>query len=274
MTSLGKCLFFASIATLAMGAPSGNAADDTLSKIKAKGVMVVGLSATYEPWEFMDGQTIAGFDPEFSGKLATALGVKAKLVDTDWTGVIPAFYAGNFDVIISAMSVSGERLRKVLFTQPYEVHTNYLVSKDKNIKSATELEGKIIASVSTDADQEILEHWKKLGHEFKEVLFLSTQQEAFLAVEAGRADAAIAPYGIARDYAEKRGYSFVEGWGPMKYTAIAVRIGDETLCKALDGEITKLKMSGELSDLYGKWFKMPAMEDKNPPTYKACEENK
>lgn len=272
MMSLRKYLVSVSVATLALGVPSGKAAEDTLSKIKEKGTMVVGLSATYEPWEFMDGQTIAGFDPELSHKLAAALGVKAELVDTDWTGVIPAFYAGNFDVIISAMSVSSERLSKVLFTQPYEVHTNYLVAKDKNIKSAAELEGKIIASVSTDADQEILEHWKSLGHEFKDILFLGTQQEAFLAVEAGRADAAIAAYGIARDYAEKRGYSFVEGWGPMKYTAIAVRNEDEALCKALDAEITKLKASGELAELYGKWFKMPAMEDKNPPEYKVCEQ--
>lgn len=272
MTSLCKYLLSASVMTLAMGASVASAADDTLSRIKERGTMIVGLSATYEPWEFMDGQTIAGFDPELSHKLAAALGVEAELVDTDWTGVIPAFYAGNFDVIISAMTVSEERLSKVLFTQPYEVHTNYLVSKDSSITSAEQLEGKIIASVSTDADQEILEGWKKMGHEFEDILFLATQQEAFLAVEAGRADAAIAAYGIARDYAEKRGYSYVEGWGPMKYTAVAIRNEDEALCKALDAEITKLKASGELDELYGKWFKMPAMTDANPPTYRVCEQ--
>lgn len=47
------------------------------------------------------------------------MGVDVEFVPTAWDGIIPQLVAGNFDVIISGMSIAPARNLTVNFTQPY-----------------------------------------------------------------------------------------------------------------------------------------------------------
>jgi ABC-type amino acid transport substrate-binding protein len=263
-------------ASLAPSAPPSVApsvARTILDEIRESGVLKVGMSATYEPYEYFAGTEIVGFDPDLIAIFAADLGVKPEMIDTDWTGVIASFYAKQFDVVISGMTVSKDRASRVLFTQPYEEHLPYLVFKtDPAITVNTDLLGKQLAAVSTDADTAILASWASSGHAFKDPIFLASQQEAFLALIAGRADVAMGGYTTVREFAQANpGYSFLPGWGPVSYTAIAVRQGDEPLCNFLNDSITRIKTSGKLAQVYQTWFGWPM-----PPSptealsYKVC----
>src|SRR2546428_13489449 len=86
----------------------------TLDEVRRRGVLVVGMNAAYAPFEYIEqGGKIVGFDVDLIQILVKELGVKARLVDTEWAGVIPALYAGKFDVIISAMTITPQRAKRV-----------------------------------------------------------------------------------------------------------------------------------------------------------------
>ena len=74
------------------------------------------------------------------------LGVKAEIIDTAWSGIIPALYAKKFDCIISAMTITKERAEKVLFSMPYADASNVILLRadEDRIKTADDLSGKIV----------------------------------------------------------------------------------------------------------------------------------
>ena len=74
------------------------------------------------------------------------LGVKVQFIDTAWSGIIPALYAGKFDCIVSAMTITAPRAEKVLFSMPYADASNVILLRadETRIKTADDLSGKII----------------------------------------------------------------------------------------------------------------------------------
>ena len=93
--------------------------ESVIERIKQDGVIRIGLSL-FVPWSMRDrnGELI-GYELDVGRKLAEDMGVEAEFVPTSWDGIIPALVAGNFDVIISGMSVTAQRNLTVNFTDPY-----------------------------------------------------------------------------------------------------------------------------------------------------------
>ncbi len=93
--------------------------ESVIESIKREGVMKVGLSM-FKPWTMRDvnGELI-GFEIDVATKVADDMGVDIEFVPTSWDGIIPALVAGNFDVIISGMSIRPSRNLTVNFTEPY-----------------------------------------------------------------------------------------------------------------------------------------------------------
>jgi len=93
--------------------------ESVIETIKKDGVIRIGLSI-FAPWSMLDvnGELI-GFELDVGRELAKDMGVDVEFVPTAWDGIIPQLVAGNFDVIISGMSITPARNLTVNFTQPY-----------------------------------------------------------------------------------------------------------------------------------------------------------
>lgn len=93
--------------------------ESVIETIKKDGVLRVGLSI-FTPWSMRDknGELI-GFELDVGRALAEDMGVDVEFVPTAWDGIIPQLVSGNFDVIISGMSITPERNLTVNFTDPY-----------------------------------------------------------------------------------------------------------------------------------------------------------
>jgi polar amino acid transport system substrate-binding protein len=95
------------------------AAPKTLADVKKAGVLQVGCEAAYVPFTYRDKTAaIVGFDVEIVTAYLRPIGVRPEFIDTQWSGVIPALYAGRFDMV-PTMSYTKERLERVLFSIPY-----------------------------------------------------------------------------------------------------------------------------------------------------------
>ena len=93
--------------------------ESVIETIKKDGVIRIGLSI-FTPWSMRDknGELI-GFELDVGRKLASDMGVDVEFVPTAWDGIIPQLVSGNFDVIISGMSITAARNLTVNFTNPY-----------------------------------------------------------------------------------------------------------------------------------------------------------
>lgn len=88
----------------------------------SKGVLKFGTAAVTEPFSFMDAsQSVVGFDIEIARYVAKKLDMNLEVVNMDFGGMIPALMAGKVDMIGACITITEERSKKVLFSEPYYV---------------------------------------------------------------------------------------------------------------------------------------------------------
>ena len=100
---------------------SGNpAAMPEITSSGSKGTLKFGTAAVTEPFSFMDGsQKIVGLDIELAGYIAQKLDMKLEVVNMDFGAMIPALLSGKVDMIGACITITEERAKNVLFSEPY-----------------------------------------------------------------------------------------------------------------------------------------------------------
>lgn len=237
---------------------------DTLATVKKRGKLIIGMEAAFVPYEYVDSGKIVGFDVDLANSLVEALGVTAEFVDTAWAGVIPSLYAGKFDCIISGMTITAARAKKVIFSVPYaDASGAVLIRKgDDRIKSASDLSGKVLAVQLGGALVGILETYdaklKSSGAKgFAEVKQYDHNPEAYDDLANGRVDAVANSISslmvVVRDTPGR--FSIVQGISDIPaYFGMAFRQEDTTLRDAASEHLKAMKADGSLVELQKKWF--------------------
>ena len=170
-------------------------ADTSLEDIKEKGYFTVGLDATFAPMGFTDENgEIVGFDIDLAKAVAKKIGVEVKFQPIDWDSKSMELSSGNIDVIWNGFSISDERKKEVLFTDPYLTTGQVIVVKaNSDIATKKDLAGKKIAlqdgSTSEKALKEDKETYDSIGD--KNISRFKENSQVLMEVEAGRADAAV-----------------------------------------------------------------------------------
>lgn len=83
-------------------------------------VVRLGTSAVTEPFSFVGkGGEIVGFDIELARRVAARMGKDLEVVNLEFGALIPALMAGKVDMIAACITITEERAKKVLFSQPY-----------------------------------------------------------------------------------------------------------------------------------------------------------
>ncbi|HEX2953560.1 MAG TPA: basic amino acid ABC transporter substrate-binding protein [Bacillota bacterium] len=116
--------------------------------LAAKPVLRVGTDATYAPFETIDESgKYVGFDMEFIQMVADQMGMTLEMHNIGWDGIIPGLNNGNYDCLISAMTITSERKKSIDFSIPYFSIRQAIVVKQGNnkIKGPKDLIGKTVA---------------------------------------------------------------------------------------------------------------------------------
>lgn len=120
------------------------AGSNQLQEIKESGVLVVGTSADFAPYEWhliKDGKDeIVGFDIDIVGAIAEELGVELEILDMDFDGLLPALTTGKVDLIAAAMTPTEERKKSVDFTDVYLETTNVVVIRKEDAEKYASVE--------------------------------------------------------------------------------------------------------------------------------------
>ena len=140
--SFTRRLFGAALgAAMAVSAALPAAAQNksVIETIQEDGVIRIGLSL-FVPWSMRDKNgDLIGFELDVGRQLAEDMGVEVEFVPTAWDGIIPGLIAGNFDVIISGMSITAQRNLTVNFTEPY-AYSGLAILANKSMTEGMSLE--------------------------------------------------------------------------------------------------------------------------------------
>jgi polar amino acid transport system substrate-binding protein len=87
---------------------------------EAEEELLFGTAAVSEPMSFIDSsQEIVGFDIEFAHRIAKRLGKRLEVVNMEFGAMLPALISGKVDMIGAGLSITEERAKSVLFSNPY-----------------------------------------------------------------------------------------------------------------------------------------------------------
>lgn len=256
-----NCLKTAFCSLLFLLTMVGFANADVLAEIKTNGVMKVGTSADYPPYEFKDSaDKFTGFDMDLVTEVAKRMGVKIQIVDMGFDTLIAALQKNKVDAVIAAMQGTAERDKKVDFSKVYhEIKDAFLVKAGSGItmKSPYDAAGLRVA-VQTGTIQE---KWAKknlvdAGKTPKENLFSYERvDQAAMDVAAGRVDVLFIVSDPAKSHAEKAGLeiALITTETVSAGQVIAIPEGEATLKAEIDSAIDAIIEDGTMKQLMDKY---------------------
>lgn len=225
----------------------------------------VGTHPTFAPFEFSDQEgNVIGFDLDVIKAIAKANGDEIQIESMPFDGLIPSLLTGNIDVIISGMTITDVRKKRVLFTDGYyESNLSYLIKKDKAdvYTSAEALKGKTVCvQIGTT------------GHAFADTITpgnvkaLNNESDAILELSNGGCEAVINDRPVNLYYLKKSNLDTLVDVVDPKFKenvdsfGIAVRKGNNELLEKLNKGLKELQASGELDKIHVKWFGQSSQE--------------
>jgi polar amino acid transport system substrate-binding protein len=264
--------------TISTPATDSTVAAQVPSKFKSK-TLVVAADATYAPNEFIgsNGKTVEGMDPDLGKALAAVMGIKVKVVNTSFDGIIPGLAAGKFDVGMSSFTDTKERQKTVDFVTYFQAGTSFYVKANggPTINTLADLCGHSVGVErgTTQADDATAQSGKckSAGKSGVKVSVYPDQNAANLAISSGRqqvgmADSPVAAYIVKQSNGQFKltgksyntapyGIAIPKGSGLAKpfLSALKVLMSDGTYKAILtkwgiaDGAITNPKINGAIS---------------------------
>ena len=218
----------------------------------------VATDATYPPFEMLDeNKNIVGYDVDLITEICTLANCKPEIKSTAWDGIFPALQKGDYDAVISGVTITAERDKTMDFSDPYiEVGQVLLVRADESrINSLDDMAGKSVAIQRGTTNDETATQLQKEG-KIKDIKRFPTFDLAVKALLNRDVDAVIIDNTAASGYMgtnpdklKVAGEKFTsEGLG------IVVRDGDSELQSAFNAALKALKENGTMDRLYQKWF--------------------
>jgi ABC-type amino acid transport substrate-binding protein/heat shock protein HslJ len=232
------------------------AAPDLWNQIQHSGVLRVGTSADYPPFEYYNNRyQLEGFDIGLIREIGKELGVKVEIKDYAFDGLYNALQLGTIDAAISAISVTPNRQKYVDFTNAYYAGKDgVLANAQSPITSITAVEQMGDKTVGVQSGS-VYERY--LGNELVATKLMPAKnlhsypdiEQAVQDLERKRIDLVLLDYEPAQSFVQQGGVKLVgEGLDPQVF-AIAFPKGADSLRRVLNQAISQVIASGEYDSL-------------------------
>jgi polar amino acid transport system substrate-binding protein len=220
---------------------------------------VFGSDATFPPMEFVDAvsKKVVGFDVDMINAIGKVSGFQADVKSTAWDGIFAGLSAGDYDGVLSSVTITDERKATMDFSTPYLNAGQVIIvpKTTKNVSKPSDLVGLTVGvQISTTGDIAV---GKIDGVKEKK-----TYDDIGLAVEdltIGRLDAVVVDSPTAAGYVLQNdkykaklqivGVPFTE-----EYYGIAVKKGDSNLLGMINKSLAVIMKNGTLDKLKKKWL--------------------
>ena len=223
----------------------------------------VAIDPTYEPFTYRAEGKPTGFDVDIANALCDELKRKCVFVEQVWDSMIPGLMAKKYDIILSSMSITEDRLKQIDFTDKYyNTPSRVVTKKDVNYTGPASLKGKKIGVLKASTQEKFaLGELKPAG---VEVVSYEAQNQVYLDIKAGRLDGTVADYvEVTGGFLNKPEGKDHELKGEPLFTpkyfgvgaGIGLRKGQDALKSELNAAIKAIRASGAYKKINDKYFK-------------------
>ncbi len=232
--------------------------DNSLQKVLDSGKLVLGLDPTFKPMGYTDeNDAIVGFDIDVAKEVCERLGVELETYSVNWDTKEQDLNAGTIDCIWNGLSVSDERKKVMLMSEPYMNNEMvFVVNGSSDIESQADLAGKNIAVQNGSTAQETLLASDVVTVNGATTTELATNVEALQQLELNMVDAVFLDSVVANYEISTSGKDYKvlpDGLDPEEY-AIGFRLGDQALCDKIEEILHEMKEDGKLAEISTTWF--------------------
>lgn len=220
--------------------------------------LVIGTDATYPPMESTDNDgNIVGFDPDLMAAICAMVDCQATFQATAWEGIFAALAAGEFDALMSSITILPEREEsgKARFTVPYYSVGQVIVVRADNT-ALTGVEGLSTALVgvqkATTGDTAATDQG---GVPEANMRRFPTNVLAMQALKNGDVDAVVCDDPTAQRYISNDPTGFKLAGEPFTREDYGILVpADRTdLLAAFNAAILTLQADGTIDALLAKW---------------------
>ncbi|NLD73736.1 MAG: basic amino acid ABC transporter substrate-binding protein [Chloroflexi bacterium] len=220
--------------------------------------VVVATDAAFPPMEFVDeNKEIVGFDIDLMNAIAEVQGLEIEYKNTAWDGIFAGLDTGDYDAILSAVTIREDRQAVYDFSDPYvNAGQAVVVRADETvIQGGDDLVDRVVgAQIGTTgafAVQDIE------GTTLKEYDSIDL---ALMDLVNGNVEAVVVDTPVAADFAlasdQFRGQLKIVGDTlTEEYYGILVRKGEnQDLLASFNEGLKKIQENGVYDEIYGKWM--------------------
>lgn len=251
---MNKSIFGAAVLAASVIFSSSAFAGDVADRVAKTHTILVGTEGTYAPFTFHDQSgKLTGFDVEVLRKVAERLKLKPEFKETAWDAMYAGLNSKRFDVIANQTNPSPERLKKYIYSEPYNYSAGVIVTRADNdsIKSFADLKGKKSAQSATS-------NWSKDARDNGAIIVtVDSLAQNLELVKQGRVDATVNDKIAVLDYFKQHPNSGLKiaVESPDKIpTGFAFLKGEEPLVAEFNKALDELRKDGTLKQLSVEWF--------------------
>ena len=252
--------------------------DSTLNGILERGRLEVCFEAGYLPFEMIGTRSglrerklrpaderkgaqttrFGGFDIDLAREMARDLGVDFVPVNTRWTSIIPSLVLGRCDIIISGMSVTEPRRRRVDFSDPYmRVGQTVLLNRKRagevaSYRDLNDAKYTVASKPGTTGEAAVERFLPEAAYRPFE-----TELEAAMAVVEGSVDAFVYDRPYHATFLAMHGGEnviFLDEPFTDEALAFAIRKHDPDFLAWLNEFLAELNADGRYERIRSKWF--------------------
>ncbi len=247
--------------------------DTSWSKVERSGVLLVGTSSGYPPYEYYnENMQLDGFDIALINAVANKLGVRASISDFAFDGLGGALSVNQIDAAIAAISDTPERATQVNFSNVYLVGSDAILAQ----------KGSPITSVKTPADMAnqrvgvergtVYETWVQTNLvntgliQPNQIFVYEQAKHAVNDLALGRLDLVMADLRPSTVATQNFDVVLVgQGLNQQRF-AIALKLNSNELTKRINDALIQLQNEGVIAELQKEYLNLDPADTQPVPT--------
>jgi polar amino acid transport system substrate-binding protein len=279
MSLIGSLLIIAVVIFGAAGCqnnqptPPPTPADPSWTRVQESGVLRVGTSSGYPPYEYYDeNYQLTGFDIALINSIGSKLGVRVEIKDFAFDGLGSALQVDQIDSAIAAISVTDERAKQVTFSNVYFVGSDgVLARKGSPITAVTTVQDFANKRVGVERGT-IYETWVQqelvdTGLIRSDQMFVYAQaKDAVNDLSLDRLDLVITDLRPATAAQSFFDVVLVGSGHTQQRFAIALKLNANELTAKINDALIQLQNDGTLAELQREYLNLESSEVEPLPT--------
>lgn len=218
--------------------------------------LIIGTDATYPPFETVDDAgAVVGFDPDLMAAICERAHCVATFQPTAWDGIFAALAAGEFDALMSAITILPEREAESggTFTRPYHQIGQVILRRSDDATTFDQTTAIVGVQTGTTGDTSATAVLQVPEANMRRFESNALAVEALL---AGDVDAVVCDDPTAANYVAANAGALVLDGEPFTFEEYGILVPNTApdVLEAFDLALAALEADGTLDALAAKWL--------------------